>query len=188
MLLGIAGLVFGGYALARQKSGDGAAQKAKQKTESPAKKTETGNPKGAKVVNPFPNRVKAPSLDGGTEWLNTSGEITMKDLRGKIVILDFWTYCCVNCLHVLPDLKYLEKKFPNELVVIGVHSAKFKNEKDSDNIRQAIIKHEIEHPVINDSKMTVWRKFGARAWPTLIIVDPEGNYCGYASGEGNRAL
>ena len=138
--------------------------------------------------NPFPNAVPAPSLDGGTGWLNTSGEITMKDLRGKVVLIDFWTYCCINCIHVLPDLKYLEKKYAKELVVIGVHSAKFQNEKESDNIRNAIVRYEIEHPVINDSQMTVWRKFGARSWPTLILIDPEGKYCGYISGEGHREV
>jgi thiol-disulfide isomerase/thioredoxin len=139
-------------------------------------------------AHPFPNRSPAPSLEGGSGWLNASGEITLRDLRGKIVLLDFWTYCCINCIHVLPDLKYLEEKYPNELVVIGVHSAKFDNEKESDNIRRAIQRYEIKHPVINDAEMTVWRKFGARAWPTMVVVDAEGHYCGYISGEGNREL
>ena len=140
--------------------------------------------------NPFPNRVKTPDgiLDGGSEWLNTSGPITLPDLRGKIVLFDFWTYCCINCMHVLPDLKFLEQKYANELVVIGVHSAKFKNEKDSENIRQAIMRYEIEHPVVNDSEMIIWRKFGTRSWPTLALVDPEGHYVGSQSGEGNREL
>ena len=141
-------------------------------------------------TNPFPNRVKAPDniLDGGTDWLNTSGEIRLKDLRGKIVLLDFWTYCCINCMHVLPDLKYLEKKYPNELVVIGVHSAKFDNEKDSEAIREAIVRYEIEHPVINDANQILWRKFGTRAWPTLALIDPEGYYLGSQSGEGTRQM
>jgi thiol-disulfide isomerase/thioredoxin len=158
---------------------------AKADAAKPAPKVKTPVPE-----NPFPNRVKIPQgiLEGGTGWLNTDGEITMKDLRGKVVILDFWTYCCINCLHVLPDLKYLEKKYPNELVVIGVHSAKFDNEKETQNIRNAIQRHEIEHPVINDSKMLVWRKFGTRSWPTVVIVDPEGYYLGSQSGEGNREL
>ena len=160
---------------------------------SPAKDTKQSE-KNAKqdnvlaVKNPFPNRPKAPSLDGGKEWLNTSGEITLKDLRGKVVLIDFWTYCCINCMHVLPDLAYLEKKYPNELVVIGCHSAKFDNEKETDNIRRAIQRYEIKHPVINDANMTVWRKYGVRAWPSMVLIDPEGNYCGHLSGEGNREL
>ena len=152
---------------------------------SDAKKSATGN---LSVENPFPDRIKAPSLDGGNGWLNTSGEITLKDLRGKVVLLDFWTFCCINCIHVLPDLKFLEKKYSKELVVIGVHSAKFDNEKDTENIRRAIMRYEIEHPVINDSKMTVWNKFGVRSWPTLVLIDPEGYFCGQISGEGHREI
>tara|TARA_R110002111_G_scaffold262860_1_gene341909 strand:- start:15225 stop:17318 length:2094 start_codon:yes stop_codon:yes gene_type:complete len=159
----------------------------------PAKETKPAEKTAEKKTdliekNPFPNRPKAPSLDGGKEWLNTSGEITLKDLRGKVVLIDFWTYCCINCMHVLPDLAYLEKKYPNELVVIGCHSAKFENEKETDNIRRAIQRYEIKHPVINDSDMTVWRKFNVRAWPSMVLIDPEGNYCGHLSGEGNREI
>jgi thiol-disulfide isomerase/thioredoxin len=140
--------------------------------------------------NPFPDRPKVPAgiLDGGKDWLNASGPISIKDLKGKIVLVDFWTYCCINCMHVLPDLKYLEKKYPKELVVIGVHSAKFDNEKDTENIRRAVQRYEIEHPVVNDADMTLWRSFGVRAWPTLVLLDPEGKYLGSISGEGNREL
>lgn len=140
--------------------------------------------------NPFPDAVQVPPgmLDGGSEWLNTSSPVDLKDLRGKVVLLDFWTYCCINCIHVLPDLKYLEEKYKNELVVIGVHSAKFDNEKVSANIRDAILRYEIKHPVVNDDQMLIWRKFGTRSWPTLALIDPEGNFAGSQGGEGNREL
>jgi thiol-disulfide isomerase/thioredoxin len=138
--------------------------------------------------NPFPGRFPAPSLDGGVEWLNTSGPISIKDLRGKIVLLDFWTYCCINCIHVLPDLKYLEKKYDKQLVVIGVHAAKFSNEKETENIRRAILRYEIEHPVINDANMVIARKYQFSSWPTLVLIDPEGNYVGQQPGEGNREV
>jgi thiol-disulfide isomerase/thioredoxin len=138
--------------------------------------------------NPFPRRIKAPELDGGSGWLNAAGEITLKDLRGKVVLLDFWTFCCINCMHVLPDLAYLEKKYDRQLVVIGVHSAKFANEKETENIRRAIMRYEIAHPVINDSDMTLWQKYGVNSWPTLVLIDPEGFYCGSISGEGNREI
>lgn len=138
--------------------------------------------------NPFPKAFPAPDLEGGVEWLNTAGPISLKDLRGKVVVLDFWTFCCINCMHVLPDLKFLEQKYSKELVVIGVHSAKFDNEKETGNIRKAILRYEIEHPVINDANMTVWRKFQISSWPSLVLIDPEGNYCGVAPGEGNREL
>lgn len=158
--------------------------------EAPDKPAPSGVEKGI-PENPFPtDRPKVPEgiLSGGTGWLNTSGEIEMRDLKGKIVLFDFWTYCCINCMHILPDLKYLERKYPNELVVIGVHSAKFDNEKDSENIRRAIQRYEIEHPVVNDENMVIWRKFNTRAWPTLALVDPEGRYLGSISGEGHREL
>ena len=83
-------------------------------------------------------RLPAPPLEGGVEWVNTAGPVKLTDLRGRFVLLDFWTYCCINCMHVLPELKKLKQAFPNELVVIGVHSAKFEGEQDSQNIREAV--------------------------------------------------
>lgn len=133
--------------------------------------------------HPFEHRHPAPSLDGGKEWLNCGGPINIKDLRGKFVVLDFWTYCCINCLHILPELKKLEHAYPNEVVVIGVHSAKFDTEKDSENIRQAILRYEIEHPVVNDADHVIWRKYGIGGWPALRVVDPEGNLVAGKGGE-----
>jgi thiol-disulfide isomerase/thioredoxin len=133
-------------------------------------------------------RIHAPELEGGVAWLNTDTPLSLMKLRGKIVLLDFWTYCCINCMHVIPDLKKLEAKYANQLVVIGVHSAKFPNEGDSENIRQAILRYEIEHPVINDREFRVWRQYGPRSWPTLVLIDPDGYVVGGVSGEGNYDL
>ena len=124
------------------------------------------------------------SFEGGVDWLNTAAPIHLKDLRGKIVLLDFWTLCCINCIHTLPDLAKLEKKYANELVVIGVHTAKFENEKNSESIRKAISRYEITHPVVNDADMRIWNRFDVRSWPTLCLIDPEGNFVGRGSGEG----
>jgi thiol-disulfide isomerase/thioredoxin len=132
--------------------------------------------------------VRAPELVGGTGWLNTDKPVYIKDLKGKVVLLDFWTYACINCMHVIPDLKRLETKYPDELVVIGVHSAKFTNEKESDNIRQAILRYDIEHPVVNDSEFRIWRAYGVRAWPTFVVINPEGYVAGAVSGEGRYEL
>lgn len=137
------------------------------------------------AAEPERERIKAPELEGGVAWLNTAGPLLLRDLRGKVVLLDFWTLCCINCIHTLPDLARLEKKYPNELVVIGVHSAKFENEKNSESIRKAILRYEIAHPVVNDANMRIWRTYGVRSWPTLVLIDPEGYYVGYVSGEGN---
>ena len=123
-------------------------------------------------------------LEGGVDWINTAGPIHIEDLKGKIVLLDFWTYCCINCHHVLPDLERLEKKYPNELVVIGVRTAKFNAEKDTNNIKKKVAEYRIKHPVINDANMTLWRKFGVNSWPTFVLIDATGRYYGFASVEG----
>jgi thiol-disulfide isomerase/thioredoxin len=128
--------------------------------------------------------VAAPELNGG-DWLNTAGPLRLADLRGKVVLLDFWTYCCINCIHILPDLEKLEKKYANELVVIGVHSAKFQAEKETKNIREAILRYNIEHPVVNDADHKIWNAYGANSWPTFWLIDPEGNLVGHISGEGH---
>src|SRR6185436_7557571 len=122
----------------------------------------------------------------GLEWIN-SRPLTKNDLKGKFVLLDFWTYCCINCMHILPELKKLEHEFPNNLVVIGVHSAKFKTERETDNIREAILRYEIEHPVINDADMSLWEKYEISSWPTIALIDPEGNLVGKAAGEFKAA-
>ncbi len=132
--------------------------------------------------------VHAPDLSGADGWLNTDRPITMKELRGQVVLLDFWTYCCINCMHVMPDLKYLEEKYADQpFVVIGVHSGKFSQEKDAQNIRQAILRHDISHPVAVDSDYKIWNAFGVQAWPTLVLIDPEGRVVDELSGEGHRA-
>lgn len=133
-------------------------------------------------------QITAPDFPAGLEWLNTDRPLSLKEFRGKLVLLDFWTFCCINCMHVIPDLKKLEAKYPNELVVIGVHSAKFANEKGTEAIRQAILRYEIHHPVINDHEFEVWQSYGARAWPTLVLINPNGKIIGGQSGEGAFAL
>jgi YVTN family beta-propeller protein len=128
------------------------------------------------------NRV---SLEGGVGWIN-SAPIHLQELKGKVVLLDFWTYCCINCHHVLPDLAYLEEKYKNELVVIGVHTAKFEAEKSTENIRKKVAEYRIKHPVINDANQVLWQRFGVQSWPTLVVLDANGRYAGATSGEGQR--
>ena len=129
-------------------------------------------------------RIRAPELTGDRGWLNTDKPLSLAALKGKVVLLDFWTYGCINCIHIIPDLKKLEKKYPNELVVIGVHSAKFENEKDTGNIRQIILRYEIEHPIVNDANFTIWKSYAVNAWPTRYLIDPAGYIIGRVSGEG----
>jgi thiol-disulfide isomerase/thioredoxin len=146
---------------------------------------ETGrNPSPAEAEPDEREGADAPELTGGVAWLNTASPIKLKDLRGKIVVLDFWTLCCINCIHTLPELANLEKKYANELVVIGVHSAKFENEKDTQSIRKAILRYQVTHPVVNDGDMKIWRRYHATSWPTLVLIDPEGKVVAQGSGEG----
>lgn len=125
----------------------------------------------------------APEFPAHLEWLNTDRKFSINDLAEKFILLDFWTYCCINCMHVLPELKKLEEKYP-ELVVIGVHSAKFNNEKIKDNIRQAILRYDIEHPIIIDNNFEIWKTYGINAWPSFILIGPDRQVIGKASGEG----
>ncbi len=130
----------------------------------------------------FAGTVRAPEFPP-LEWLNTDRPLSLADLKGKVVLLDFWTYGCINCMHIIPDLKRLEEKYGDALVVIGVHSAKFRNEGETDNLRQIILRYELEHPVANDRDFLVWRAYGVRAWPTLVLIDPEGRVVGKHAGE-----
>ena len=129
-------------------------------------------------------RVRAPEL-AGRGWLNTSGPIRLRDLRGRFVLLDFWTFCCINCLHVLDELRPVEEKYADELVVIGVHSPKFVHEADPDALVAAVERYDVHHPVLDDPDLTTWGAYTARAWPTLVLVDPEGYVVAHYAGEGH---
>lgn len=130
-------------------------------------------------------RVRAPELPKTLPWLN-SHPLSLAGLRGRVVLLDFWSYCCINCLHVLPDLNYLERKYRDRLAVIGVHSAKFDSEKETESIGQAVLRYDIQHPVLVDSKFQVWDAYAVRAYPTFVVIDPEGYVVFTTSGEGKR--
>lgn len=130
-------------------------------------------------------RVRAPELSG-RGWFNTQHELQLSDLRGKIVLLDFWTFCCINCLHVLDALRPLEDKYADLLVVIGVHSPKFDHERDKDALAAAIARYGVEHPVLDDPDLKMWDAYAARAWPTLTVIDPEGYVVASMAGEGHE--
>ncbi|MET3367734.1 UNVERIFIED_CONTAM: thiol-disulfide isomerase/thioredoxin [Jeotgalibacillus campisalis] len=131
------------------------------------------------------HRVRASELEG-RGWLNTGGKsLDLESLRGKIVLLDFWTFCCINCLHVLDELRPLEEKYSDVLVTVGVHSPKFEHEADPVALASAVERYEIHHPVLDDPELATWKAYTARAWPTLVVVDPEGYIVAHLSGEGH---
>ena len=128
--------------------------------------------------------IHAPSLPTDVPWLNVTRPLTPADLAGRAVVLDFWTYCCINCLHTLPVLARLERKLAGEpFLVIGVHSPKFPNERDEAMVREAVRRHGVTHPVVIDSGHAIWRQYAVPSWPTLVIIDPLNRIVGQASGE-----
>lgn len=138
---------------------------------------------------PTDDDPEAPPLDGAAAWIGVDAPIDIKSLRGQVVILDFWTYCCINCMHVLPLLRDIEQEFAGQpLTVIGVHSAKFDAERDPRRIREAMRRYGVEHPVAVDSEMTLWNRYGASGWPTLVVIKPNGRVAGVAGGEPDGNL
>lgn len=151
---------------------------------------ETGGQLAVSAAVPtIAGNTPAPAFPADLDWINTGGEaLSLEDLRGKVVLLDFWTYGCINCFHIIPDLKRLEEKYGNTLAVIGVHSAKFESEGDTRRIRSIAQRYERDEPIVNDNQFEIWRDYGARAWPTLVLIDPAGNVVGQVAGEGHYDL
>ncbi|MFF2651398.1 NHL domain-containing thioredoxin family protein [Streptomyces sp. NPDC058045] len=140
----------------------------------------------APAPEPRTPRVRAPELTGRGGWLNTGGrDLTLADLRGRVVVLDFWTFCCVNCLHVLDELRELEEKHRDTVVIVGVHSPKFAHEAEHTAVVDAVERYGVEHPVLDDPELATWKQYAVRAWPTLVVVDPEGYVVAQHAGEGH---
>ncbi|NEY34178.1 redoxin domain-containing protein [Streptomyces sp. PRKS01-65] len=131
-------------------------------------------------------RVRAPELVGKGGWINTGGKnLTLADFRGRILILDFWTFCCINCLHVLDELRELEEKHRDTVVIVGVHSPKFVHEAEHRAVLDAVERYGVEHPVLDDPELATWKQYAVRAWPTLVVIDPEGYVVAQHAGEGH---
>ena len=119
----------------------------------------------------------------GLQWFNVAAPLPIASLHGRVVILDFWTEGCINCIQIVPTLRRIEEKFPDKVVVIGVHSPKFANEKNAASVKDAIRRYDIKHPIIHDPQMTIWRAYGVQAWPTLVVIDVDGTIAGVVPGE-----
>ena len=125
-----------------------------------------------------------PALDGATSWLN-SPPLTRDSLRGKVVLIDFWTYSCINCLRSLPYVSGWYQKYKDHgLVVIGVHAPEFAFEKDVNNVRQAVHDLGVTYPVALDSNYAIWRAFDNQYWPAHYFIDAQGRIRGHHFGEG----
>ncbi len=136
---------------------------------------------------PLPIEGVAPGLDGATQWLN-SAPLTAAQLRGKVVLVDFWTYSCINCLRALPYVKAWAEKYRDQgLVVIGVHAPEFAFEKDIGNVTQATKRLGLTYPVAVDNEYAIWRAFGNRYWPAHYLIDAQGRLRYHHFGEGEYA-
>ena len=136
------------------------------------------------AMAPLPVEGRFPPLGGATGWLN-SQPLTAADLRGKVVLVDFWTYTCINWLRSLPYVrKWAEKYKEQGLVVIGVHTPEFRFEKDVDNVRRAAKEMKIDFPIAIDNDYAIWRAFDNHYWPALYVIDAQGRIRHHQFGEG----
>jgi thiol-disulfide isomerase/thioredoxin len=137
------------------------------------------------LEDPLDGKIKAPAFQGITAWLN-SKPLTMEGLRGKVVLVDFWAYTCINCMRTLPYVKEWHDKYAKKgLVVVGVHSPEFSFEKGVDNVSAAVKEAGIKYPVAVDSGMRTWQAYDNRYWPAKYLIDREGNLSYVSFGEGN---
>lgn len=132
-------------------------------------------------------RPLAPPLPENLVWVNARQSPRLDTLRGRVVLLHFWTYSNVNSQNVLPDLRYLENKYHDGLTVLGIHTPKFATERNEPNVLKATNRHYVRHPVATDPDFACWQLYGIRAWPSLAVIDPEGRVAGIFPGEGRRA-
>jgi thiol-disulfide isomerase/thioredoxin len=136
---------------------------------------------------PLPVEGTLPSLAGATGWLN-SPPLTAEELRGKVVLVDFWTYSCINCLRALPYVREWEQRYGDHgLVVIGVHAPEFAFERNLGNVQRAVKDLKIDYPVAIDNEFAIWRGFNNRYWPAHYFIDAEGRIRAHHFGEGNYA-
>ncbi len=137
-----------------------------------------------KALPAVADRVEVPGFEGATQWINVDRALTLADLKGRVVVVDFWTSCCINCLQTIPTLKRLEEAFHGApVVVVGVHSPKFDEEGDAERLVDVVLDNRIEHPVAADGNMKVWRAWGVEAWPTVAVLDVNGKVLWAGAGE-----
>ena len=134
--------------------------------------------------HPHPSTSRAaPDFIEGLDWLNTRTPLKLARLTGKIVLLNFWTSCSINCLHVLAQLKRLQADFPAELLLIGVHSPKYPAQGHHAHLHSTLLRHHIDYPVLNDRDRVMHRRYGVRDWPTLVLIDPQNRIVGSTTGQ-----
>lgn len=151
----------------------------------------------APIARPYQKKVDLPKAEErpatpgfakARGWLNTTRAPTDADLRGRVVVIDFWTSCCINCMHTLPTLARLEKKHATDpFLVVGVHTQKFDAEPEVERLRASVIRYGIAHPVAIDGDRGIWESWGINAWPTVLVLDAKGRVVFADGGEPDEA-
>ena len=122
----------------------------------------------------------------GLEWVNTAQAPSPANLHGRVTLIYFWTFDCVNCVNLIADLAWLENRYHDGLCVIGVHTPKYTGQRDARTVLKAVNRHRLRHPVASDPGFVLWQQFGVRAWPSVVLLDAEGRLAGLYTGEGRR--
>jgi len=142
------------------------------------------NSGAATAVPVAANRV-APEFAGIDKWLNSS-PLTMQQLRGKVVLVDFWTYTCINCVHTLPHVEQLYQKYKDQgLVVVGVHTPEYAFERDTKKVAGAIAEYGLHYPVAQDNQYATWNAYSNQYWPAVYLIDKQGHIVYSHFGEGD---
>ena len=131
----------------------------------------------------FRGEVRAPDFPAELDWLNSDHPLHLNELRGHLVILHFWTFCCINCIHALDQLHQIAAAFPDTLTIVSIHSPKFPREQFTNSVRDAVLRYGIDHPVVNDRSMYLWKQYAISSWPTLVFIDPESRVISKHEGE-----
>jgi thiol-disulfide isomerase/thioredoxin len=141
----------------------------------------------AVTAAPLKTSVKAPEFTGISQWLN-SAPLTMEQLRGKVVLVDFWTYSCINCVNTLSHVSSWHKKYKDQgLVIVGIHTPEYAFERSTDNVKTAIKRFGIEYPVAQDNRYATWNAYSNRYWPAFYLIDKSGQIVYTHFGEGEYA-
>ena len=128
----------------------------------------------------------APGFRGGGRWLNTPRPLALEALRGRVVLVDFWTYTCINCIRTLPYLRSWDQRYRREgLTVVGVHTPEFPFERKTANVRSAIAQNRLRYPVVQDNGYGIWNAFGNQYWPAKYLIDARGRVRYTHFGEGD---
>ncbi|SAL09983.1 thioredoxin family protein [Caballeronia telluris] len=142
---------------------------------------------GAAIAGTPVNSKPAPEFTGIDSWIN-SDPLTLNQLRGKVVLVDFWTYSCINCIHTLPQVQSWNQKFKDQgLVVVGVHTPEFPFERDTGNVKSAVKRYGITFPVAQDNRYATWRAYDNQYWPAFYLIDKQGQVVYSHFGEGDYA-